>query len=174
MPQDVWWVFRMFQECLKGISRVIKENSCMFQGSFRVWIRSIARVFKKILGINISFQTAALKWKEKYFVKIMFGQNFFGSYKFWIKNFIGHIIRGCLPLWGPYLDWFEPIVSLKSSNIYGSQGPGREKVDEMSLFFKVRSWYGQIKAKIDIILSPSSLSYLGKLSKTKFQVLGVI
>ena len=33
-----------------------------------------------------------------------------------------------------------------------------KKVDEMSLFFKVRSWYGQIKAKIDIILSPSILS----------------
>ena len=34
-----------------------------------------------------------------------------------------------------------------------------KKVDEMSLiFFKVRSLYGQIKAKIDIILSPSILS----------------
>ena len=39
----------------------------------------------------------------------------------------------------------------------------RKKLTKCHFFFKVRSWYGQIKAKIDIILSPS-----------KFQILGAI
>ena len=33
-----------------------------------------------------------------------------------------------------------------------------KKLMKCHFFFKVRSWYGQIKAKIDIILSPSTLS----------------
>ena len=37
-------------------------------------------------------------------------------------------------------------------------GTNGKKVDKMSLFFKVRKWYGQIKAKIYIILSPPILS----------------
>ena len=49
-----------------------------------------------------------------------------------------------------------------------------KKLTKCHFFFKVRSWYGQIKANIDIILSPSILSQLGKLSQTKFQVLGAI
>ena len=41
----------------------------------------------------------------------------------------------------------------------GHRDKDGKKVDKMSLFFlKVRSWYGQIKAKIDIILSSSILS----------------
>ena len=57
----------------------------------------------------------------------------------------------------------------------GHRDQDGKKLDEMSLFFfKVRCWYQQIKAKNDIILSPSILSYLGKLSQTKYPVLGAI
>ena len=34
----------------------------------------------------------------------------------------------------------------------------RKKLPKCHFFLKVRSWYGRIKAKIDIILSPSILS----------------
>ena len=40
----------------------------------------------------------------------------------------------------------------------GHRDQDEKKVDEMSLFFKVRSLYGQMKAKVDIMLSPSILS----------------
>ena len=40
----------------------------------------------------------------------------------------------------------------------GHRDQDGKKVDEMSLFFKVRKWYGQIKAKFAIILSPPILS----------------
>ena len=47
-------------------------------------------------------------------------------------------------------------------NLYlymGHRDQDGKKIDKMSpFFFKVRSWYGQIKAKIGIILSPSILS----------------
>ena len=53
----------------------------------------------------------------------------------------------------------------------GHRDQDGKKVDKMSLFFKVRSSYGQIKAKIDIIMS----SYLSwEIGKTKIQVLGAI
>ena len=40
----------------------------------------------------------------------------------------------------------------------GHRAQDGKKVGEMSLFFKVRSWYGQIEAKFDILLTVGTLS----------------
>ena len=51
------------------------------------------------------------------------------------------------------------VVNIWRCTHMGHRDQDGKKIDDMSLFFfKVRSWYGQIKAKIDIILSPSILS----------------
>ena len=74
--------------------------------------------------------------------------------------------------WHQFLDSSEILIPTYSIWVIGIRTG--KKVPKCHFFLKVRSWYGRIKAKIDIILNPSILSQLGKLSQTKFQVLGAI
>ena len=71
----------------------------------------------------------------------------------------------------------ESLLQGDSSNIktqdtfqtYGSQAAGREKSQRnVTFFFKVRSWYGQIKAKFDILSSPTISSQVGNWIQKKF------
>ena len=74
-------------------------------------------------------------------------------------------VPGC-PLWS-----FPKKLELHM----GHQDQDGEKVGLMSLFYlKVRGCYGQRKAKIHTLLSPTILSQLVEYLKFEFQVLGVI
>ena len=61
------------------------------------------------------------------------------------------------------------------THIYGSSGPGRGKSwTNVTFWLKVWGCYGQRKAKIHTLSSPTILSYLLQYQNFKFQILGII